>query len=80
MSSATGSLLLASGPCLTRFRDGTGRNRHVHAQQDDGSLCGFADRIHFASPRQNGAAAFMDRSVLDDKSASFQQAASRMCL
>jgi hypothetical protein len=39
------------------------------AGHDDGRLCGFADRIHFASPRQNGAAAFMDRSVLNDKSA-----------
>ena len=45
------------------------------AQEDDGRLCGFADRIHFASPRQNGAAAFMDRSVLNDKSAPFQRKA-----
>jgi hypothetical protein len=27
-------------------------------QEDDGSLCGFADRIHFAAPRQNGLLAF----------------------
>jgi hypothetical protein len=35
-------------------------------------LRGLADRIHLASPRQNGTAAFMDRSGLDDKSAPFQ--------
>jgi hypothetical protein len=47
----------------------------VWPQEDDGRLCGFADGIHFASPRQNGAAAFMDRSVLNDKSAPFQRKA-----
>jgi hypothetical protein len=35
----------------------------------------LAGQIHFASPRQNGAAAFTDRSVLADKSASFQEEA-----
>src|SRR5258708_1389290 len=47
----------------------------VWPQEDDGRLCGFADRIHFASPRQNGAAAFMDRSVLNDKAAPLQRKA-----
>src|SRR5580692_8332115 len=47
----------------------------VLPQEDDGRLGGFADRIHFASSRQNGAAAFMDRSVLNDKSAPFQRKA-----
>src|SRR6266851_1367160 len=47
----------------------------VWPQEDDGRLCGLADQIHFASPRQNGAAAFMDRSVLNDKSAPFQRKA-----
>jgi hypothetical protein len=47
----------------------------VEPQQEDGRLCGFADRIHFASPRQNGAAALMDRSVLNDKSARFRRKA-----
>src|SRR5258708_6913980 len=35
----------------------------------------LADRVHFASSRQNGAAAFMDRSFLDDESAPFQRKA-----
>src|ERR1700737_3063349 len=35
-------------------------------------LRGFAEGIDFASPRRNGAAAFMDRSGLNDKSAPFQ--------
>jgi hypothetical protein len=38
-------------------------------------LRGFADRAHFASSCQNGAAAFMDRSVRNDKSAPFQRKA-----
>jgi hypothetical protein len=46
----------------------------VEAQEDDGRLCGFADPVHFASPRQNGTVAFMDRSVLNDNSASLQEA------
>jgi hypothetical protein len=37
-----------------------------------GCYAAFADRIHLASPRRNGTAAFMDRSGLDDKSAPFQ--------
>jgi hypothetical protein len=44
-------------------------------QQDDGALRGFADRIHFASPRRNGAAAFMDGSRLNDKAPPFQREA-----
>jgi hypothetical protein len=47
----------------------------VWPQEDDGRLCGFADRLHFASPRQNGAAAFMDRSVRNKKSTPFQRKA-----
>src|SRR5260370_26598336 len=47
----------------------------VWPQEDDGRLCGFADRIHFASPRKKGAAAFMDRSVLNDKAAPIQRKA-----
>src|SRR5258708_25529354 len=35
----------------------------------------LADRVDFASPRQNGAAPFMDRSFLNDKSAPFQRKA-----
>src|SRR5271156_5124042 len=38
-------------------------------------LRGPADRAHFASPCQNGAVAFMDRSVRNDKSAPFQRKA-----
>src|SRR3984893_8403660 len=44
-------------------------------QQDDGALRGFADRIHFASPRPNGAAAFMDGCRLNDKAPPFQREA-----
>ena len=75
MPSATGSPRLTSGPCLARFHDGTPPNHPVQAQEDDGRLCGFADRIYFASPRQNGAAAFMDRSVFNDKSARLERTA-----
>src|ERR1700732_4319218 len=75
MSSTTGPPLLTSAPCLARVRDGTGGRAARRAAGDHGRLCGFADRIHFASPRQNGAAAFMDRSVLNDKSAPFQRKA-----
>jgi hypothetical protein len=46
----------------SRFHDTQGR-----------PLRGLPDKVHFASPRQNGAAAFMDRSVRNDKSAPFQR-------
>src|ERR1700754_4672034 len=39
----------------------------------NGQLSGFAKRIHFAPPRRNGAAAFMDGARLDDKALLFQQ-------
>ena len=45
----------------------------VSPRLDDGTLRGFADRIHFAATRRNGAAAFMDRSRLDNKAAAFQR-------
>src|SRR5260370_6253688 len=35
----------------------------------------LADRGHFAPPRQNGTAALVDRSFLDDESAPFQRKA-----
>jgi hypothetical protein len=38
-------------------------------------LCGFADGFHLVSPGQDSATAFMDRSVLNDKSAPFQRKA-----
>jgi hypothetical protein len=37
------------------------------------ALRGFAERIHIASPRRNGAAAFMDCSSLNGKAAFFQR-------
>jgi hypothetical protein len=33
------------------------------------ALCGFADRIHFASSRRNGALAFKDGSRVNGKAA-----------
>jgi hypothetical protein len=44
-------------------------------QQRDAVLRGFANRIHFTSPRRNGAAAFMDGSSLNEKAAPFQREA-----
>src|ERR1017187_10376013 len=32
----------------------------VYPREDDGRLRGFADRVHFAPPRRNGTAAFID--------------------
>ena len=45
----------------------------VHRQKDDCRLRGFADRIQFASPCRNGAAAVVDCSPLNDEAASFQR-------
>ena len=40
--------------------------------KDDRRLRGFADRIQFASPCRNGAAAVVDGSPSNDEAASFQ--------
>jgi hypothetical protein len=47
----------------------------MHRQEDDGWLRGFTDRIHFAAPRRNGAAAFVDGSRLKEAAAPFQRKA-----
>ena len=45
----------------------------VHRQEDDGRLRGFAERIQFASPCRNGAAAIVDGSPLNNEAAPFQR-------
>src|SRR6267142_162653 len=66
---------LESGLCRTGCCDDAGgRGARVAAVGSDRSR-GFADRIHCAAPRRNGAAAFMDGSRLDDKAAPSQRLA-----
>src|ERR1700749_3548273 len=47
----------------------------MYTQEVDGTLRGFAERLHSASPRRKGAAAFMNDFRLDQKAAAFQQEA-----
>src|SRR5664279_5271422 len=61
----------------TRIARGTGGLvSMVHrSPADGGCLSGLADRIHFAPPRRNRAAAVMNGSGLDHKAALFQRLA-----